>query len=245
MKKTDLENKQQHVEEWIEEIAQRQGLSDRVSIFPIYDGVGDIKEYLSSNPRIAYLLKEPYDEISDGKAQGGGWSIQRDCFMRQDQKWTNLTFQRVIYSVYGLRNRLKYIEMKHIRDNLSMGKVLRSIAWINLSKMPAQTHSDSTYIESFKKYWKDVVQEQLKAYSPDVIICGNVFDICREELFPQVKLIQTIPAKENMKDIAVYGSNKTLVFDVAHPGIIGKSQDALGYYVDSINETIRNLWKMR
>ena len=236
-----LKDAQSKIEEKIECIAQTNGLTNGDSSFPIYDGVGNIKEYLLSKPRIACLLKEPWDEIVDGKAQGGGWSMC-DLFKQQNQNWPILTWQRVIYTVYGLRNNLKYMEMDYIRDDRSMGEVLRSIAWINLNKMPAKKRSDQTYIENFIKYWKDIVKEQLKIYSPDVILCGKVFGACREILFPQAKLLHAIPGKENMQDIVIYSNDKTLLFDVAHPGIIGKSHEAIGYYIDSINEAIRTLW---
>lgn len=247
MKKIDLRNirhledAQRQINERIECIAQTNGLTNGGSSFPIYDGIGNIEEYILSNPRIACLLKEPWDEIVDGKAQGGGWSIC-DLFNQQNQSWPILTWQRIIYTIYGLRNNLKYMEMDYIRDDHSMGEVLRSIAWINLNKMPAKTQSDQTYIENFKKYWKDIVKEQLRIYSPNVILCGKVFNACREELFPQAKLLRTIPGKENMQDIVIYSNSKALLFDVAHPGIIGKTHEALGYYIDSINEAIRTLW---
>lgn len=240
MIKTDIKNKQYCLEKEMRQIALKNKLTLGGNSFPIYDGVGNIEEYLLSKPRIACLLKEPYDEIVDGKAQGGDWSIVRDCFMKKDQNWPILTWQRIIYTVYGLRNNLKYMEMDYIRDDRSMGEVLRSIAWINLNKMPAQKQSDQTYIENYKRYWKDVVKEQLRIYLPNVILCGNVFDVCKEELFPQAKLLQTIPGKEKMKDIVVYSVDKTLLFDVAHPGISGKSHEAIGYYIDSINEVIKN-----
>lgn len=239
-----LEDAQTQLEKKMEYIAQKYELTNEGNSFPIYDGVGNIEEYLLFKPRIACLLKEPYDEIVDGMAQGGGWSIPRDCFMRPDQRWSNLTYQRIIYTIYGQRNNLKYMEMDYIRNDHSMGDVLRSIAWVNLNKMPAQKRSNQTYIANFKKYWKDVVQEQLKIYSPDIILCGNVFGACHEELFPHVRLLHTIPGKENMKDIAIYNYAQTLLFDVAHPGIIGKSHEAIGYYIDSINEAIRTLWIM-
>lgn len=239
MIKIDIENKQYCLEKEMKQIALKNKLTLGGNSFPIYDGIGNIEEYLLSKPRIACILKEPYDEIVNGQAQGGDWSIVRDCFMKKDQNWPILTWQRIIYTVYALRNNLKYTEIDYIRDDHSIGEVLRSIAWINLNKMPAQKQSDQTYIENFKKYWKDIVKEQLRIYSPNVILCGNVFEACHDELFPQAKLLQTLPGKENMKDIAVYSVDQTLLFDVPHPGIIGKSHDAIGYYVDSINEAIK------
>lgn len=239
MIKKDIENKQYSLEKKMKQIALKNDLTLGGNSLPIYDGIGNIEEYLLFKPRIACLLKEPYDRIIDGKAQGGDWSIVRDCFMKKNQNWSILTWQRIIYTVYGLRNNLKYMDMDYIRDEHSMGEVLRSIAWINLNKMPAQKKSDQTYIKNFKKYWKGIVEEQLEIYLPNVILCGNVFEACHEELFPKAKLLRTIPGKENMKDIAVYSVDQTLLFDLPHPGIIGKSHDAIGYYVNSINDVIK------
>lgn len=195
-----IENAQRLINKRIECIAQTNGLTNGGSSFPIYDGIGNIEEYILSQPRIACLLKEPWDEIVNGKLQGGGWSIC-DLFMRQDQNWSNLTWQRVIYTIYGLRNNLKYMEMDYIRDNHSMGEVLRSIAWINLNKMPAKTRSNQTYIENFRKYWKDVVKEQLRIYSPNVILCAKfLMHAARNyflkpsyyKLFPERKICKTL-----------------------------------------------------
>lgn len=219
-------------------VALKNKLTNGNRCFPIYDGIGNIEEYEQSTPKFAYILKEPYDEIIDGNSQGGGWSLPRDCFMKKT-KWPVTTWQRIIYQVYGFRHKLKYMEMDFIRNDPQMGEVLRSVAWINLNKMPALTKSSDKVIqEKFKKYWKDIVKKQLHVYSPDVIICGNVFDICKDELFPHAKKVFTIPGKEDMKDITIYENDKALLFDVVHPGIIGKSNEALGYYIDTINEAI-------
>ena len=133
--------------------------------------------------------------------------------------------------------------MDYIRDDLSMGNVLRSIAWINLSKMPGKSRSYYSYIVKFKTYWKDIVKKQLECYSPDVIICGGVFDACKNELFPEAELLEVIPIndneKTNLKDIAIYKSSKTLIFDVSHPGRIGVKNVNIGKYIDLIIEYIR------
>lgn len=246
MTTNEIKDLQNSLECEVKSIAQNNKLTNNDHRWPIYDGIGNIDEYLQSYPKISVILKEPYDDFdAEKQPYGGGWSIPRDCFMKQDQKWTVLSWQRIIYTVYGLRNNLKYDEMDYIRDNYSMGDVLRSIAWINLNKMPARTHSsDGTYIELFKNYWKDIVKKQLELYSPDVVICGNVFGDCREELFSEAKPLHTIPAMENMKEISIYEKDKTLILDVAHPGIRYKSSEAIGHYIDSINNIIGNYFHL-
>lgn len=235
---------QLQIENEIEHIAKVHELTNNGKLLPIFDGIGNFEEYLQSEIKLAVLLKESYDELdSEGNPCGGGWSLPRDCFMSEEQKWTVRTWQRIIYLVYALRNNLKYNEMDYIRDDLSMGNVLRSIAWINLSKMPGKSRSYYSYIVKFKTYWKDIVKKQLECYSPDVIICGGVFDACKNELFPEAELLEVIPIndneKTNLKDIAIYKSSKTLIFDVSHPGRIGVKNVNIGKYIDLIIEYIR------
>ena len=239
MTTVDMDKKQYELEKEISNIAQVHKLTDNGNCLPIYDGIGNFKEYLKFYPKIACLLKEPYDEEVGERPSGGGWSISRDCFMNPDQKWSVITWQRIIYTVFGLREKLKYEEMDFIRDDHSMGEVLRSIAWINLSKMPARKQSSNeAYVDYFKQYWKNVVKKQLEVYSPNVVICGGVFDKCKNELFPYVKPLCTNPGRLSMKKFTVYEYNGTLVFDVVHPGVRGKSHEGLGYYINSINEII-------
>lgn len=40
---------------------------------PLPDGVADIEGYCKSSPRIMWILKQPYDDMKDGKPFGGGW----------------------------------------------------------------------------------------------------------------------------------------------------------------------------
>jgi hypothetical protein len=228
----------------IEVTAEVNVLTNDGKLLPIYDGIGNSKEYLLSEFKMAVILKEAYDELdSDGNPYGGGWSLPYDCFMSEEQKWTVRTWQRIIYLVFALRNNLKYNEMDYTRDNLSMGDVLRSIAWINLNKMPGKSSSDNSYIEKFKTYWVDIVRKQLECCLPDVIICCNVFHACKGELFPDVELLEVVPVETKLKDITIYKRGNTLIFDVSHPGIIGEKDENIGKYIDSINELIRKYKK--
>ena len=42
---------------------------------PLPDGVADIEGYCKSSPRIMWILKQPYDDMKDGKPFGGGWEV--------------------------------------------------------------------------------------------------------------------------------------------------------------------------
>ena len=52
---------------------------DSAKVEPIYDGVVDAEAYLASNPKIMWILKEPYDDFdAKGTPQGGGWTMFKD-----------------------------------------------------------------------------------------------------------------------------------------------------------------------
>ena len=109
----DLISKQAEIEESIYQVPAINGLPNDA----IADGVGDLAAYFSSSPKVAWILKEPYDETADGITWEGGWSIPRDCFMDGDGPWPVRTWQRVIYVMYGLRNHLHYADMDYIKND--------------------------------------------------------------------------------------------------------------------------------
>lgn len=101
----DLENEVFQLEKDI--YTRGQSIGKNSNTKAIADGISDLNAYLSSYPKIAWILKEPYDEIKEGKPCGGGWSIPKDCFLKEGP-WDVLTWQRVIYVMHGLKHRLRY-----------------------------------------------------------------------------------------------------------------------------------------
>ena len=155
----------------IDKLASKAGLSN-IHLKPIYDGVNDIASYLESSPKIMWVLKEPYDIISEGKASGGGWSIF-DLYNRESVR---PTLQVIAYTIYGYLKSVQWPEMGSIHDNLEILDVLKQIAYINISKMPSKTVSNNDTIGRLYKYWEPVLHKQFLLYNPDVIIFGNTYD---------------------------------------------------------------------
>ena len=124
----------------INEFADRNGLSTSKSQ-PIYDGLYSAEMYWKSPLRIMWILKEPYDEFDKrtGKPEGGAWSITKDLFHNPEDFARNKTGQMVIYTSYGILNNLKWNKIDYIYDDPDIPRILQTIAFINLSKMPAYT----------------------------------------------------------------------------------------------------------
>ena len=63
----ELTKAQVEIHNKIEILAKENGLTNE-SVEPIPDGVYDADKYLSTSPRIMWVLKEPYDDFdSEGK----------------------------------------------------------------------------------------------------------------------------------------------------------------------------------
>ena len=210
----------------------------------IADGISDLNSYLSSYPKIAWILKEPYDEIKEGKPCGGGWPIPKDCFLKEGP-WDVLTWQRVIYVMHGLKHRLRYEDMDNIRDTPEMGKVLRQIAWINLSKMPSKTFSNNNQVkEAYKQHWRDIVKKQINLYSPNIIVFCNTLQYCREDFLDK----DDKPIKQYIYNnkclLNAFHKNGQLLLDAYHPGFryIKGIKDSVAKYVNSLIDAINELY---
>ena len=172
-----LEDQQIKINELVEKTAYCAGLANDC-LLPIYDGIADEQAYLKSKPKVAWVLKEPYDDISQNtnKPEGGGWSLPKDCF-KKDDAWKNPVWQKIAYIMYAFRKHMRWEDMKNISDEPQMINVIYEVAYINISKMPNKKTSDSRYIEQqYANVWQSVIKKQLAVYDPDIIIFGNTFN---------------------------------------------------------------------
>lgn len=234
-----LATKQEAIQQRIYEIAKREGLADE-NVDAIPDGVADCKEYLKSSPRVAWILKEPYDDFLDegNTSSGGGWLLY-DGILGSSKDWEkNTTWQRMIYTMYGLRNQLHYQDMDCIRDKPEMGDVMKGTVVLNLSKMPAGTTSTYSFARNYEKHWAPILKEQIELYNPEVIIFGNTFDAC----WPLFVAEDTEPIRipeQGKCFINLYQKNNRLLLDAYHPGLRSKVE----FYVNSIIDTISKYYK--
>jgi len=231
-----LQKGQDLMKQEIIDYAKEEGLSND-NFMPILDGIACIEQYLASSPRVMWILKEPYDDTDQfGNPKGYGWSIPEDCFKIDNIDWKIRSWQPIIYSMYGLYNNLSYEEMDSIRDNNSMANVLRQIAYININKMPALTHSSQSSIGDHYQKWKPILFKQIELYKPEVMIFGGTLDYFWPDLFG--KSLNPIHQYEvdNHYYLSAYKTeNEVLVIHVDHPS----ARVNRAHYVTSIIETIK------
>ena len=225
-----LISEQQRLEIYIEDQAEKTKIA-KADFKPIKDGVADLNGYLNSNLKVAWILKEPWDdEDANHRPKGGGWSLINDCFnhLTLESHKKNPVWQKVAYVMYGFRNNQKWHDMPWIRNKPEMLNEIRSIAWLNASKMPGGKVSSDRYIRNeYNETWHPVLQEQLKVYKPDVIIFGKTFQHFYNEFENKLKI-----DKYCNQFLDFYVASNQILIDTYHPGRKG------GAYVDALIEAL-------
>ncbi len=203
---------------------------------PVWDGVNDIPAYLSSPLKIMWILKETWEK-GDGR---GGWNAY--SLFDSTDSWGIRTYKAMAYIKYGFENNVYWDNLQHIKKNASLINILKNIAYINISKIPGQTDSPAGHIQECCKIWKDLIEEQISVYDPDVIIYGGTANFlippselteekCQKPIFnkywhPEIKTL-------------IFKYNGRWIISARHPGrynevYIDSLIDALHYVKDQI-----------
>lgn len=213
---TDLEQSQAEIIKEIYSFAEQSGLTNE-NVEPIPDGVYSAEKYLSAPTQIMWILKEPYDDFDENdEPYGGGWCLF-EAF-DNDNAWSAPTWQPIIYSMYGLFNNQKWEDMDWISDNKRMADMLKQIAYINISKMPASTTTNDSSLWEKYDLWKDILTKQIAIYGPKIIIFGNTFRYFKDDLvgtdsYPtrSIEGIVDIYEKAGVKYLDTYHPNQKMV----------------------------------
>ena len=210
----ELNKRQQEIWKEMEKLAKELENGNRL---PIYDGVCDLDGYLSSKPKIMWILKEPNGQTEKG-IEKGGWAIPEESFTNLEETAGQPTWQVMIYVMYGYQNGLKYDDMDYIHNKIEMAKVMQSIAYLNVSKMPGYNKSVKSNIEQRYTQWKPILNKQIETYAPDLIIFGNTFDHFKNDFkIRGLEKIGNIPGW-----IDVYKSGQLIILDAYHPSRKGR-----------------------
>ncbi len=240
MTEIELEMEQNDLHEKIVEIAEDCGISKQKPIIkPIKDGVADIREYLKSTPKIMWVLKEPYDKFtSNGNPKGGDWSFTE--LFKNNDVWKDENMWKLMIQInYAIRNNLKWQELDYISDNPRMREELRKTAYINLSKIPGFTVSSDDHLWECYQIWKDLILEQIRVYSPDIIIFGYTFKFLKKDLNITEVPISTVSGQWNSD---AYKKDGRIYIDAYHPSRKG-GEDGGRDYVMSIIKAINKFSK--
>jgi len=204
--------------------------SDNPNIAPISDGIVNIDNYLNAKYKILWMLKESND--LNENHEGGGWSLTKAInglkSWEEQPQTGRITFQRIIYSTYGLLNDfILWKDMSHIR-NEEVFESIKKIAYVNIKKIPGYATSNPLEIEHAYLANKDLLKRQIELYNPDIIIAGNTLQYFFNDL-----QIPFDNKKSNGKT-AYYPSKDRLYIHAYHPSVRGNMINEEDYCNDII-----------
>ncbi len=153
-------------------------ISENAELEPISDGIIDVDKYSKARYRILWVLKEPYDDKDDdGNPFGGGWSIP-ELIRSKKTIWEfegggRPTFRPMIYASWGILNDFcQWEDMKDVEDDPSMLEALKSLAYINIKKIPGKSESRGSHLQSAYDHDKELLFKQIACINPEIVIFG-------------------------------------------------------------------------
>lgn len=140
---------------------------------PIYDGIVNPEQYVSSSPRILWLLKEPY--CGGDAYEGGDWSLSDLLNNDADRMSRQKAFQPICYIGFGIwkEGYRDWDKMPWLKDCEEIRTSLRKIAFINISKLPGLKTTPSARITEAYHQHRGHILDQIKTYAPDIVFACN------------------------------------------------------------------------
>lgn len=147
---------------------------------PIQDGVINLDKYFNSKIRIMWVMKDANSsDDSDWDQRHAISDLKEDYGIKKD--WEK-TFQHIVYTTFGILNNKRWDEIPFIKDNVDIVEILKSIAYINIKKIPGgSTVTDST-LQMYYNKDKEILIEQLNKLEPEIIIFGNTLKYFKSDL---------------------------------------------------------------
>jgi hypothetical protein len=172
MSKEQLETLENEVNAELKQMA----VAERSIHDPITDGVVDIDRYLSSSPKMLWILKEPWEDLEDGEG-GGGWSVTKDLVAKGQfgDRGTYASMAYVTYSVFN--NYTNYSDIPYVTKDSKVGESLKNIAYINVNKFPGKRTSSPANVEFYYRRNRNVLKRQIDTINPDIVIGGNTLHL--------------------------------------------------------------------
>lgn len=190
----------------------------------VRDGVVSESDYLSSNPKIAFILKEVNDP------DGGNWDLRKYVSEGgRSQTWNNVA--RWVHGIQNLNSIPDWSFYSDITNEFRV-EVLKSICVMNLKKSPGTHTTDQATLNTVANEDKDNIKHQYAIYDADLTICGGTGG-----LFKSVVGHESFDWKSTKRGVWWYerDANKYVV-SFAHPE--ARVQPALLVYglLDAIQE---------
>ena len=238
-KAANIKAKQNEIHKRIRQIANQHKEKSKNGCL-VLDGVCNIEEYLSSDPKIMWILRGPYEKNNK--------ELENDEFHEYCiwDCWDTIqhadlpSWAPIYYILKAVRHRLRTGQRIELRDmspnDKSMLSELEKTAYINICKVD---YDHSSGVEKPSEVWKEIVDEQIALYDPDIIIFGGTFDALKmeEDYDKNLVFLEHTPTDEMAK---IYkDSDGKILFNAYHPSYVGGyRKDLMEWYVDEIADKL-------
>ncbi len=190
----------------------------------VRDGVVSESNYLSSSPKITFILKEANDP------GGGDWDLRK--FVSEggrSQTWNNIT--RWVHGIRNLKSIPDWSFYSEIKNEFRI-EVLKSICIINLKKSPGTHTTNKATLDAVANEDKNNIKRQYAVYDADLTICGGTGD-----LFKSVAEHESFEWKTTKRGIWWYERDvNKYVVSFAHPEARAQSSLLVYGLLDAIRE---------
>ncbi|MHB1178692.1 MAG: uracil-DNA glycosylase family protein [Daejeonella sp.] len=198
---------------------------DRDQVEPILDGIIDLNKYRSAKYKILWILKEAYDDFDkNGNPKGGNWDL-RDMLRKRNSARDfagggRRTFMRMLYASCGILNDFtEYDNITDLDKDPSVLNALKSIAYINVKKLPGRKLSNDSIIADAYKSCKDLLLKQIKLIDPHIIIGGATL----HHFIHDLQLSEIEKHRQGSANYFVKGDK--IYIQAYHPGYWGISEE--------------------
>jgi hypothetical protein len=220
----------------IDELIKTSIVSSDEETGPILDGIIDPEKFLSAKYKILWILKEPYDSFdSSNIPHGGNWDLRK--VLREKTSFIDFgakgTYKPMISVSSCILNHCETdIDYNNLEIGTSMLNDFKSVALINLSKLPGLKRSNYNSLQRAYNLHKLLLLKQIESINPDIIIFGSTIRYFLPDLnFKKSELHNYESNKHILKDNRIY-------IDAYHPSqfTITKNQ-----YCNDIVTVVNNL----
>jgi hypothetical protein len=129
----------------------------------VSDGVVSEKDYITSELKLCFILKEVNDE------GGGGWDLRE--FIKEGacgKTWNNIT--RWVICIDKIGTDIPWSSLESI-DKTQRTELLLPICAMNLKKSPGGSTTNQTEFEDVVEEDQSFIRQQYNIYKPNLTIC--------------------------------------------------------------------------
>jgi hypothetical protein len=184
----------------------------------ILDGVYDkfLDKYIETKPHILWILKEAPE--SNGVY---GWHVGEIYENNEALKNKSGTLRQICLISYAILHGRNYEEACKAKIE-DLVDARQQVAQINISKIKTTAGKNSA-IDLTPEYnvWKGVLDAQIEAYQPEIIICGNTLQYFSNDnnyfkTKSNKKILESIIPNDNKK-FCYYSEENKLLINIHHP----------------------------